>query len=437
MRFSLEGKLALFGFGLVFVVAALVAALSHWLGSTQLAFLIGVAIATPIATFGARRFMRPVAQTLRAVGDGIASLSDRDFSVSITTAKERELAELVEGYNRLGGVLRAERQSLYQRELLLDTVIQATPLAMVLTNANGRVVYSNIAARQTFLGGRKLEGLAFAELLAAAPEPLRVAVAGEADSLFTIEGPDESEIYHLSQRGFLLNSQMHRLYLLKQMTRELAHQEVETWKKVIRVIAHELNNSLAPISSLAHSGRMTVEHPDPSQLERIFRTIEDRAKHLHSFIDGYARFAKLPRPQHEEIDWPAFLRALQETAPFNIVSAPPVRPGVFDPAQIEQVIINLVKNAKEAGAPADSIELDLREHAAGWRLQVLDRGAGMSEDVLRNALLPFYSTKPSGAGLGLTLCREVIEAHGGRISLANRPGGGLAATLWIPAITLD
>ena len=134
---------------------------------------------------------------LRAVGDGIASLSDRDFSVSIGTAKEPELAALVEGYNRLGGVLREERQSLYQRELLLDTVIQATPLAMVLTNANGRVVYSNVAARQTFLGGRKLEGLAFAELLAAAPEPLRQAVASEADTLFTIEGEDESEIYHL------------------------------------------------------------------------------------------------------------------------------------------------------------------------------------------------------------------------------------------------
>lgn len=437
MRFSLEGKLALFGFGLVLIVAALVAALSRWLSSPWLAFLIGLAVAAPIVTFGARYYIRPIARTMRAVGDGIASLSDRDFSISISTAKEPELAALVEGYNRLGGVLREERQSLYQRELLLDTVIQATPLAMVLTNANGRVVYSNLAARQTFLGGRKLEGLAFAELLAAAPEPLRHAVANEADTLFTIEGPDESEIYHLSQRGFLLNSQLHRLYLLKQMTRELARQEVETWKKVIRVIAHELNNSLAPISSLAHSGRLTVEHPDPSQLERIFRTIEDRAKHLHTFIDGYARFAKLPRPQPEPIDWPAFLRALQETAPFMLAGDPPTRPGVFDPAQIEQVIINLVKNAKEAGAPPDSVELQVQEHAAGWRVQVLDRGAGMSEEVLRNALLPFYSTKPSGAGLGLTLCREVIEAHGGRISLANRPGGGLAATLWIPAITLD
>ncbi|HJY41929.1 MAG TPA: hypothetical protein VJ303_11855, partial [Steroidobacteraceae bacterium] len=135
MRFSLEGKLALFGFALVLVVAALVAWLSAWLQAPWLAFLLGLAIATPIAIFGARYFMRPVAGTLRAVGDGIASLTDRDFSVSIHMAKEPELAALVEGYNRLGGVLREERQSLYQRELLLDTVIQATPLAMVLTNA--------------------------------------------------------------------------------------------------------------------------------------------------------------------------------------------------------------------------------------------------------------------------------------------------------------
>jgi two-component system, NtrC family, nitrogen regulation sensor histidine kinase NtrY len=437
MRFSLEGKLALFGCGLVLLAAALVAVLARWFGSPLLAFMITLALVTPIGILGARYFMQPVVKTLHAVSDGITSLTDRDFSMSISAANGPELAALVENYNRLGAVLREERQSLYQRELLLDTVIQATPLAMVLTNANGRIVYSNVAARQTFLGGRKLEGLSFAEIVAAAPEPLRHAVASETDMLFTVEGADESEIYHLSQRAFLLNSQLHRLYLLKQMTRELAQQEVATWKKVIRVIAHELNNSLAPISSLAHSGRQTVQNPDASQLERIFRTIEDRARHLHLFIDGYARFAKLPRPQPEPIAWPAFLRSLQETAPFMLANDPPTRPGVFDPAQIEQVIINLVKNAKEAGAPADSIELHVHEHVAGWRLQLLDRGAGMSEEVLRNALLPFYSTKPSGAGLGLTLCREVVEAHGGRISLANRPGGGLAATLWIPAIATD
>lgn len=435
MRFSLEGKLALLVVSLMLLAAALAVALAAWLKSAWIGVLLALALLIPLALAAARYFLRPVMRSIQAVSDGVLSMKDHDFSLSIASSPQPELRALIDSYNGLGQVLRDERQSLYQRELLLDTVIHATPLAMVLTNANGRVVYSNVAARQTFLGGRKLEGLAFSELLASSPEPLQQAVASEADQLFTVEGDGESETWHLSQRVFLLNNQSHRLYLLKQLTRELSRQEVETWKKVIRVIAHELNNSLAPISSLAHSGRQSIERPAPAQLERIFRTIEERARHLHTFIDGYARFAKLPRPEPEAIDWAAFLRSLQEAAPFRLIQTPSGKPGVFDPAQMEQVLINLVKNAREAGTSEDAVELDVHEHAGGWRIQVLDRGAGMSEDVLRNALLPFYSTKAAGAGLGLTLCREVIEAHGGRISLANRAGGGLAVTLWIPLLS--
>lgn len=438
MRHSLEGKFALVCVGSIVLTAALVAGLAVAFGQPLDAMLTPALAAllplVPLGILAARWFMRPVASTLQAVADGITSMKDRDFSVSIAPAEAGELRRLVDSYNGLGTLLRAERQTLYQRELLLDTVIQASPLVMVLTNATGRVVYGNLAARQNFLGGRRLEGLSFMELLAAAPEPMRVAVAGQADTLFTVEQDAESEIYHLSQRTFLLNSQPHRLYLLRQMTRELARQEVETWKRVIRVIAHELNNSLAPISSLAHSGLSSARSPQPENLERIFRTIEERARHLHTFIDGYARFAKLPRPQPEVIHWAAFLNSLRQAAPFTLAAEPPRRAGVFDAAQMEQVLINLVKNAREAGAAEDAIELCVDEHAGGWRIQVLDRGAGMPEDALRNALLPFYSTKRAGAGLGLTVCREVIEAHGGRIALANRQGGGLAATLWIPAI---
>lgn len=455
MRYSLEGKLALLVAVLVASTVALCAALASWSGSPIVAVSVSLLASLPMALLFTRAFMRPVRRTLQALSDGIVSMKDRDFSISITPPAPQELRDLVESYNGLGQILRNERQSLYQRELLLDTVIQATPLSMVLTNAHDRIVYSNLAARQVFLGGRKLDGLAFEDLLQAAPEPLRRAVASEADTLFTVESEGESEIYHLSQRRFLLNSQPHRLYLLKQLTRELSRQEVQTWKKVIRVIAHELNNSLAPISSLAHSGRQLVDRTDATQrsaaepisaqpyaaqpyaaqMERIFKTIEDRARHLHTFIDGYARFAKLPQPVPEEIDWSSFLRSLQEAAPFNLTREPPARSGVFDPAQMEQVLINLVKNAREAGAPEGSIELLVSEQGGGWQMQVLDGGAGMSDDVLRSALLPFYSTKAAGAGLGLTVCREVIEAHGGRISLANRPGGGLVVTLWIPLLT--
>jgi nitrogen fixation/metabolism regulation signal transduction histidine kinase len=243
----------------------------------------------------------------------------------------------------------------------------------------------------------------------------------------------EPEIFHLTCRGFRLNARPHRLYLLKQLTRELNAQEVATWKKVIRVIAHELNNSLAPITSLAHSGKQLALAPDTRQLERVFSTIGERAAHLKSFIDGYARFAKLPKPQPVRVDWQSFVDMLMAAVPFQVRGAVPAEHAFFDIAQMQQVLINLLKNAHESGSPAEAVELEIERTEHGWQLRTLDRGPGMSETVLRNALLPFYSTKPTGTGLGLTLCREVLEAHGGRITLGNRGEGGLAVTLWLPS----
>ena len=105
---------------------------------------------------------------------------------------------------------------------------------------------------------------------------------------------------------------------------------------------------------------------------------------------------------------------------------------MLDASQMEQVLINLLKNAAESGSPPDEIVVSVREHGAGVMLEVGDRGTGFAEEALRDALLPFFSTKESGTGLGLTLCREIIEAHGGRLSLANRSGGGALVTLWLP-----
>src|SRR4030095_12210363 len=150
-----------------------------------------------------------------------------------------------------------------------------TPLALVLTNDGDAIIYSNAAARRLFSEGRKLEGERFSRYLASAPTPLREAIDRGGDTLFTLEIGGEPEVYHVSQRSFLLNSVPHRLLLLKQLTREINSQEVATWKKVIRVIAHELNNSLAPISSLAHSGQILAQHPDTAQLSKVFSTIED------------------------------------------------------------------------------------------------------------------------------------------------------------------
>ncbi|MBL9014857.1 MAG: ATP-binding cassette domain-containing protein [Myxococcales bacterium] len=154
-----------------------------------------------------------------------------------------------------------------------------------------------------------------------------------------------------------------------------------------------------------------------------------RAAHLTSFLDGFARLARLPKPVPQEVAWGPFLATVQALQAFEILAVPD-EPGWFDRAQLQQVLINLVKNAHEAGS--GTVELRIEPHDGGVRLQVLDRGAGMTEEVRRKALQPFYSTKKSGGGIGLALSREIVDAHGGHIALAARDGGGTVVDVWLP-----
>ncbi|MGA8277828.1 MAG: ATP-binding protein [Rhodanobacteraceae bacterium] len=433
MRFvSLEGKLAAALAATLVAAAALTGALVVWLGSVWVAATAAILLlAFPILIF-ARRLGRPVVELIRALSGSVVAFRDGDFSFSIGTRRRDEIGDLVSAHNALGRVLRNERQNLFQRELLLDTMMQNTPTALVLVEKAGYVVYANVAARKLLHGGRALDGLKFTEIIAAAPAALAQAIGQGADSLFTVEIEREEETFHLSQRGFKLQGRAHRLYVLRRMTRELSRQEVVTWKKVIRVISHELNNSLAPIRSLSHSGRELARLGDGERLSVVFDTIEERTRHLENFTQGYARFAKLPRPQAERIDWIPFLDGLSRHYAFRIAAELPSEPGWFDRTQIEQVLINLLKNAHESGSPSDAVELAVSERGREVRIEVRDRGPGMSETVLASALLPFYSTKRSGSGLGLALAREIAEAHGGRVHLTNRYQGGLAVTLILP-----
>ena len=411
-------------------------ALSVWITSPWLAMTLSALLLAPVVAWSGARLTARWSRMARALNDGVLSLRDRDFSVSVTRATNDELGELVSNYNGLGDRLRVERQSLYQRELMLDTVIQTTPLALVLTNEADAVIYSNTTGRQLFGGGRKLEGEKFSRYLEHAPAPLCEAIERGGDTLFTLELGGEPQVYHVSQRRFLLNALPHRLLLLKQLTREINSQEVATWKKVIRVIAHELNNSLAPISSLAHSGQILARSPpDPEQMQRVFSTIEDRAKHLAGFIEGYSQFAKLPHPRLAPVAWEVLLERLRAVVAFTHAGGLPERMASFDTAQVEQALINLLKNARESGSGPEAIELEVQSTTLGFAIEVRDRGPGFTPAALENALVPFYSTKETGTGLGLTLCREIVEAHGGRLRIANRDGGGAVVTLWLPDVS--
>ncbi|HZH42678.1 MAG TPA: PAS domain-containing sensor histidine kinase [Lysobacter sp.] len=411
------------------LAALLAVVLSRWLVAWA-AVAAAVLLVAPLLHYHVHRALAPMRSLFRALAGTVTSYRDGDFSFSLAWEGGGELGELVAAHNALGDALREQRLTLVQRELLLDTMVQNAPVAMVLVDPGDHVVYANLAARKMLGNGQRLEGHRFAVVLEQMPDPVREAFE-RGDGIFTVGDDEHEEVYHLLRRRFRLNGRRHELILLRHLTAELRRQEVQTWKKVIRVISHELNNSLAPIASLAHSGGELLRRGQHERLPAALATIEERARHLEGFIRDYARFAKLPAPRREPVDWPRFVAQLREQVPFRYLG-PDEGSGRFDAAQLEQCLINLLKNAHESGSAPEDVTLSLRRAPDAWRIDVLDRGSGMNEAVIANALLPFYSTKRNGTGLGLALAREIAEAHGGRIALLNREGGGLCVSLVLP-----
>ena len=414
------------------LTALLASWLSAWIASHWLAAASAVALLTPLLVYHVRYAFAPMNSLFRALAGSVASYRDSDFSFGLSWHGGGALGELVASHNALGAALREQRLALVQRELLLDTMVQNTPVAMLLVDPSRRVVHANLAARKLLGAGHKLEGQDFNALVERTPEAVRDAFERGGDGMFTLGDDDNEDIYHLARRQFRLNGRRHELILLRQLTAELRRQEVQTWKKVIRVISHELNNSLAPIASLAHSGAELLRRGQLERLPTALATIEERARHLEGFIRDYARFAKLPSPRLEAVAWSRFIAQLRSQVDFVADGAIDDHVARFDAAQLEQGLLNLLKNAHESGSAADEVRLVLRRIVDGWRIDVLDRGQGMNEAVLASALLPFYSTKRGGTGLGLALAREIAEAHGGRIALLNRDGGGLCVSLVLP-----
>jgi two-component system, NtrC family, nitrogen regulation sensor histidine kinase NtrY len=442
-RFSIAGKVT----GSVTAILATMAAVA--VGGIRFEqplwaiFTLMVGVGLLLTAWVVARLLAPLDRVVRGVADGIRSFRDHDFSVRLAYRRDDELGDLVRLYNDVGQLLQEERHLLRQRELLLQTALDRSPAAIMLVGPTGRIVYGNREARHLLLGGGVLEGRSFADLREGCPPEMQEVLASDSDGLFTVrvavgEVEERTETYHLARRRFLLNYRQHDLVLLRRLTGELGRREAETWKKVLRVVSHELNNSLAPISSLVHSARIVASDPRHAhRVDEVFDTLRERLDHLQRFLDGYARFARLPRPRKEAVDWPRFLELLREFPQVRLQGAAPATPGCFDPSQLRQVLVNLFKNAAEAsaGTPQEGSEIALRVEAAregGSWIQVSDHGRGMDEETMRQALLPFYSTKPGGSGLGLALCREILEAHGGKLSLQSRPGGGAVVTCWLP-----
>lgn len=380
----------------------------------------------------ARYLLRDIREGLSALELGLLNLKDGEYSTTLSYQNDDELGKLCSLYNSTALNLREEKHWLYQRELLLDKITQSSPEVLFLVNDQQQVIFSNIAARRFFNSSKGLDGNRISSLLKSAPKGVEVAIEEKREGLFSITfDDDEPQTWHMSTGYFSLNNQGHTLFILKQMTRELSRQEVAVWKKVIRVISHELNNSLGPISSMLHSGQILSENIKEDRLARVFSTIDERIQHLSDFVQGYGKFAKLPEPKVQANDWGQILAMLKSQWQFVDLS----EPGQIvyaDPVQLEQLLINLLKNAHESGSLAADVCIKLEQRQNESCISVMDKGKGISEAVMANALIPFYSTKPSGSGLGLALCREIADAHHGHIGLFNRDEGGLTVRVVLP-----
>ncbi len=404
-------------------------------GDPWLGLLLALIVGIPLGAWLVSRALHPLDRTLSSLHFGIASFKDHDFSVRLASDREDELGDLARLYNEVGETLRDERLAVRSRELLLESALDNSPVAIVLVNPLDRVIFSNLEARRLLTGGARPEGRRFTTDIATnCPPQMREILTRDGDGVFSVRNDESVETYHLSRREFVLNRQRHLLVLLYRMTAELGRQEAAIWKKVIRVISHELNNSLAPVSSLVHSAELISRRPEHAErADEVFSTIRERLGHLKDFIDGYARFARLPAPRREETNWAKVFDDLDEFPTLTVDGPVPSGALWIDRSQVRQLLVNLLKNAAEASEGSPEIVVRVIETADGGAcLQVLDRGCGMEEETMKRALLPFYSTKKTGSGLGLALCREIVEGHGGRISLQQRQGGGTVVSCWFP-----
>ena len=241
-----------------------------------------------------------------------------------------------------------------------------------------------------------------------------------------------------TQRGV-----QHRLLVLTDLSRALREEERQAWQRLIRVLGHELNNSLAAVRSVAGSlEQLLARAPRPLDWEDDVRSglavIASRSDSLSRFMEAYGRLARLPAPQLQRVPVAPLVRRLAglETRVPVVVRDGPERDVSADPVQLEQLLINLIRNAAEASLETgqEPVEVSWRGNGAGaLEIRVEDRGPGLPD--ASNLFVPFFTTKPGGTGVGLVLSRQIAEAHGGSLTLENRePGPGCRARLVLPGV---
>lgn len=382
--------------------------------------------------FAARRH---VVYHLQTLSNLMEALREGDYSLRGRRARFNDsLGEVVREVNQLAENLRIERLGAREASALLGKVIDVIDIAVFAFDSGGRVRMVNPAGER---------------LLGRSADAVRGLPAGLLGLAEFLDGPDRQTVRHhfpvghgqweIRRARFREDGVAHELLVITDLSWALREEERRAWQRLIRVIGHELNNSLAPIQSMSSSlAALLARDPLPEDWREdassALGVIGNRAEALGRFMAAYAMLARLPAPNRRPVELRPLIEravALDERRPVTIHGE--AQTAAIDPDQVEQLLINLLKNAHDAADQTDGdVEVRLGRDDGSITIDILDTGPGIANP--DNLFVPFFTTKPGGTGVGLVLCRQIAEGHGGTLVLENRNDGpGSIARLTLPA----
>jgi len=368
-----------------------------------------------------RGIYRKAIAAFRRAGVQLDALQNEDYSLlARSTFGAGSVADFHTQLNTLGGTLQQNKSRYDQQLFVLYRLIDQLNTPMLVFDHKLRLSYANAAFAQLF--DRPWQALRHASpaLLGLRDKPQWHFADGH-----------KAERWQIRHSHFLDSGDGHQLLVFIDIESALRESQLQAWQKLIRVLSHEIRNSLTPVSALVQN----LLGKDTGERERqALEVIDERCQHLQDFVSRYSELHKPLNLQPRWLDAQALFRRMDALFPDSRLQGRGLPLRLFaDGTLLQQVLINLIKNAVEAGSPAGSIELLFSRSENATRIQVCDRGRGIANP--GNLFVPFYSTKPGGQGIGLSLSRHIVEQMGGQLHLAgNIKGSGATATVHLPLI---
>ena len=374
-------------------------------------------------------FYRKVVKPLNSIAGGMDLLQAQDFSSRLAPVGQHEADHIVSIFNRMMNQLKEERLRLREQNHFLDLLISVSPMGVIILTLDERISMANKAALEFLDEGTEedIMNKTMDELSGSLAEELNRIPK---DTTVTIRLSD-SRIYRCSRLSFIDRGFAHPFYLIESLTSEVMKAEKKAYEKVIRMIAHEVNNSVAGITSTLDTiddALQTID--DTEDIREVMKVCVERSYSMSRFITNFADVVKIPEPQKEEVHLndrvtacKIFMENLCQNRDIDIhLELCEENPVVsMDTSLFEQVLINIIKNATESIDTNGKIFI--RTSASPLMLEIGDTGKGISKEVEAKLFTPFFSTKPNGQGIGLIFIREVLMKHGYTFSLRTYPDG--------------